>query len=165
MVGPEQLQSYVRGNVLNPNEELLWQGRGKPPTTLKFRWLGERPQFIALGWIGFLFAALAFALNAPLAVTLPVALVGLWFAGGALRDSKHLSRSFYFITDQRAFRVEVGQRVKIDERPHDDLHQAEHGIKGATLSYSSQPELSFRYTTDAERAVQTAQKQIRKPNP
>lgn len=161
MIGPEQLQSYVRGNVLTQGESLLWQGRGKPPSTLKFRWIGERPGLISMGWLLALLSALAFALDAPLSLTLPAALVGLWLAGAGLRDAKHLSRSFYFITDQRAFRVEVGQRVKISEQPQSALRQAQLQNQDLVLSYQNGSTLSFRYTTDADGGLAQAKKQIR----
>lgn len=164
MVSPEQLQSYVRGNVLKTGEEVLWQGRSIAPTDAKRKYLGDYPSTVISGYLLTLIALFTLLTLPATWVSFFAVLVGAWFAGGPFRLAKRLKHTFHFITNQRVMVVRVGQRVRINDIPVSSHLQAQPHDEHLSWANDKKPVLAFEFCSDIEGAIRTFE-QMKKTYP
>jgi len=161
MVGPEQLQAYVRGNVLKRDEEVQWQGRSIAPTDRRRKYLGDHPSTVLSGY-GLMLIGLftLMALHATW-ISFFAVLIGAWFAGAPFRLARRLKNTFHFITSERVLIVQVGQRVRTQELGLSDAVTVMPFQEHLQWSSEGKPRLVFEFCSDCDGALR-AFEQMRK---
>ncbi len=117
--GERLVGSYVRANVLEPDEQIVWQGRPDPAVA------GRTQSNMIMSGLGMLvFGSLFIAISLAsddrgwVAIAIPAlgavfVALGLWMISGSVHAAWLALNSYYFISDRRVVIVKAGRRPRI----------------------------------------------------
>jgi hypothetical protein len=126
-VSPEA-RAYL-DTQLEPGERVLWAG----PTSVSGRMRRLRPFLILCAFMVFLCGGVFLLMDTPSKVLLAVLAAVVWAAIGAFvywRQSDHLRRTLYAITDQRVLILTVGNPKRTESYPPDKLEFVRPVVRG-----------------------------------
>lgn len=139
MAADQRVLSHIRNEVLEPGEDLLWQGRPSVRAAVRigFRWFAVGVWLILS--VAAFFALLVVMGFVPLILFLMhedtspwfwvlwfggflyFLLYGLWGFTGPLRYARRARRTIYFITNQRVLIVTAGWRMRVQVKAGEDI--------------------------------------------